>query len=913
MYLILIDSDIETNRTDLLSKGASTDADNRRRRQAKLRMAPNSPTAASSTPDALPNLAAFSADPPDFNPVLWLNTVLSQTPTLPLQSLLSLLQDSILDAHNTLDTSLKQALATVPWVVRETDKVRQRANLLRANVDGVGQRVEGVETGVASSVTTIADADTIVRRVQHATVLLSQAVDAERLLARLDALLASSAADGSDLVSAADVVSQLRATLAPLKPIPELADRFRQLDAADRSLEALAAPQLLKALEARNTQMAANARIVFDHAGRERAFQTQYVALRGDQVAALWAAAWEPKRALDDSDGEGTAPRAEQGVAGDLAGVGAEAAVVAFYGGVYELVKTEADWLKVAFPDLRDELLPALICEAVRNLQKPVPVANVYFRGTNRDDPSEASAIAERLFGVAIASVTAAARLTSVCLPDGFGEDEGDAVEAELRKKESADGEVPKGMQVVGSIADAMTAVLGPFSTFWSNAGQIAVRQARTTGTALSLPSLDVAPERSPVQSASPHGASATRATKPAIRYRPPLGNIAKDLESCTPEVLSQLDTLLSTINRRTVGVGISAMKQATSTLSSVLADRFLRALRLPTSTAGLDEDEWVKVNGALRLLCATSALKRSWDARKESLFAVAVGTATPVLEVASVVQDSPVKRIEQFLSQTEGGNPQEAGIVWELVRDNKLTGKVVTEFEALDSAQDLQNLVDSVHRVAYDAMFAGVKERFSSFSNRDLWSSKGNDGEASMLGFSSSPLGYATEVADYLMTVPQQLEPFVPDEEDAKYATPRSPYAFSKAGTSSGHKQRRGSAQDETEEEDENEDANVSFAGMWISLLAIGTMELYVEKICSIPRLSEAGTRQLATDADYICNVIASLGVAPTREMALICRLLDCNGDSSSFKEAAAEYTSAEERKICRKVAAVRGLSVII
>lgn len=826
--------------------------------------------------------------------------MLSTSPNISIPTLLDLLHDNVRDAHTSLDTSLKKALSAVPWVVRETDRVRQRANLLRAGVDGVGQRVEGVETGVASSVMTIADADTIVRRVQRASDLLSQAVDAERLLSRLDALLASSAADCSDLVSAADVVSQLRTTLAPLRPISELADRFKQLDAADRNLEALAAPLLLKALEARSTQAAVNARIVFDHTGRDHAFQTQYVTLRGDQVGALWAAAWDVKRGTDGDEG-GEEP-VEHGVPGDLAGVGAEAALVAFYAGLYELVRTEADWLKDAFPDLRDELLPALICEAVGNLKKPVPVSNVFIRSSASDAVAAANGIAERLFGVALASVTATARLTRLCLPETFA----DTVE-------TTDAENEKASQLVVSIADAMTAILGPFRAFWNSSSQVAVRQARTSATAIPLPSLDSSQDPGPAEAAT--GETSSSANKAAIKFRPPLGNFAKDVESCMPEALSQLDTLLTSVNYRTAGVGINAMKQATSTMSAVLSDRLLRALRLPTSRPGAEEDEWVKVSGALRLLCAISALKRSWDARKESLYAVAVGTATPVLEVASIVQDSPAKRIEQFLAQVDANNPQEAAVVWELVRDDKLSEKVVSEFEALDSAQDLQNLVDTVHRVVYDTMFAGVKDRFSSFNDRDLWSQNGIDSEASTLGISSSPLGYATEVADYLMTIPQQLEPFVPDEEDAKYATPRSPYAFSKEGTTAGQRNRRSAGGDgvDEDEEESNEDANISFAGMWISLLAIGTMELYVEKICSIPRMSEAGTRQLAIDADYICNVIASLGVAPTREMALICRLLECNGDSTSFKEAAAKYNSAEERKICRKVAAVRGLSVII
>lgn len=841
----------------------------------------------STTPTTLPNSTDF--DSVDFNPISWLNHSLASSTSLP--TLLQLLQDSLRDAHEALDTSLSSALSSVPWIVRETERVRQRANLLRAGVDSVGQRVEGVETGVASSVSTIAAADTVVRRVQRASDLLAQAVEAERLLARLDALLASSAADGSDLVSAADVVSRLRMTLDPLKPIPELADRFSQLDESDRKLEALAAPQLKRALECRGTAAAKNARIVFDHAGRDNAFQTQYVALRGEQIGRMWSSAWEGREVLVAGMEEG------KGIKGDLAGPGAEAVLVGFYASLYEMLRVEAEWLQEAFPDLKEQLLPMLTCKAVGELRDPLPVSNVFVRG-GTDTVQEANDAGDRLFSVGLASIKAAGRVCRLLLPDGSEQEVGSVELAEKTGK-------------------AITALLQPFRAFWSSATQVAVRQARTNAANIKLHCIQK-------EGGSPlgeGGAGKVAGGQSLASFQPALGDFAKDVENCNIEVLAILESLITSLNMRTCGVGIASMKQATSTLASSLMDRLCRVLRLPVSSVGSEDDEWVRTSGALRLLIATSALKRSWDAKKESLFAVAVGTATPVLEIASMVQDSPGRRVEQFLGQIESGSPQEAAIAWELVRDNNLATKVVSEFEVLDSVHDFESFVNLVHRAVYDTMFAGVKKRFSSFNARDLWSTDTGGGDVSIAGFSSSPSGYATEVADFLMTIPQQLEPFVPDEEDTKYAMPTSPYVFSKARValaqrfthdSAGQSDTTSSKLD-TGSQPEDEMATVSFAGMWITVLAIGTMELYVDKICSIPKMSEAGTRQLATDAEYICNIIASLGVASTPEMSLISRLLECRPDATSVKGIAAEFNSADQKKLIRKVAAVRGISVAV
>lgn len=861
----------------------------------------------------LPNASDFDADPASFSASTWLNQVLSAPAAPALSTLVDSMADALRESHETLDESLRHALKAVPWVVRESERVRQRANALRTNVDAVGNRVATVETGVVSSVKTIADADTVVRRVQETVALLETASNADVLLERLESLLASAGADGADLVAAADVVSQLRKALQPLHGVSEMKDRFTQLEKADARLEKLAAPQLLKALEARNKQAAVNARIVFDHAGRENAFLVQYANMRGSQVRQLWSSAWlsaQPQdELLDDSTLDGSsspsepAPTASKPPAmlGDLAAEGAETAVRSFYDQLAQLISVEADWLEEAFPDLKMLLLPTLVCDSLDALKDPSPRANVFVPPNIADPVNAANGISDRLFSVALCSVAAAAKIGKVFLPDTFGH----AVERNAVSPvpgaagDVGDSSMDEKSELFPVIANAITSLLMPYRKFWESVVQTAVRQARTRAEAIKLN------------------------CKPQVivsggierKVRPALTEIARDVETCAKETCAILDACLSTVNARCCGVGIDAMKQASGTISSIVSDRLLGLMRLPASGQG--EDEWTRLNGALRLLMATSGLKRGWDSRKETGFAVAIGTATPMLEAASVAQDVAHKRIRQFLGQVEGGNMSEAGIVWELGRNSGLTQRVVSEFESLDVANDLQTVVDTVQRVVYDAMFHGVTQRFASFNRRELWSGDGLDGDGGMAGFSSSPLRYATEVADYLMTIPQQLEPFVPDEEDARYATPSSVYMFSKGGKARGRTQADEADGDGGKEEDTGgvgaEDANRSFAGMWISVLSIGTMELYVEKICNLAKLSEGGTRQLATDADYMCNVAASLGVVATVEMALVCRLLECKKDSTSFMEAAEGYDSAEHRKLIRRVAAVRGINVTL
>lgn len=917
----------------------------------------------------LPRSADFDVDPSTFSAPNWLNQVLSSPSPPELTTLHELLSDALRDSHESLDTSLHEALKAVPWVVRESDRVRQRTNLLRSEIDQVGKRVAGVETGVASSVKTIADADTVVRRVQKAASLLETASNADLLLERLESLLASAGVDGSDLVSAADVASQLRKALIPLKDVGELGDRFKLLDQADKRLENLATPQLRKALDERNAQAVINARIVFDHAGRENAFRAQYVTLRGNQVIQLWSDTWiAQQQQLQQQRAEAAVAAAAAvsegdtaekinvsttatSTAGEFAAEASDVALRVFYDALTALVVAETNWLRDVFPDVKAMLLPALLCDSLGALKEPSPRANVFIHPSVTDAVGAADAIADSLFSVGQISIIAAARIATTLMPSH--EEEEDRMNGDEKRKDVAleiqpsatDEENGNGMRLEkkitrnekedkedSTIVDAVSALLMPYRMFWDALLQIAVRQGRTRADAIQM-----------TYSRNTVG-------------RPALEDVAKDVETCTREACTALDIVIGSVTARSCGVGIIAMKQAAATLCSVISDRLNKLLssNMNRNTRNTrinegSEDEWTRLGGALRLLMAASGLKRAWDTRKESALAVAIGSATPMLELANVVKmnggnntmnvgargSKGIARVKQFLTQVDSGLKAEAGIVWELVRDESLSQRVVVEFETIGSGRgDFEKVVQNVHRVVYDTMFSGVISRFESFSSHDLWTAAGStrgggsagatgmttdmsnsnaDTEMAMSGLSNSPLRYATEVADYLMAIPQQLEPFVPDEEDAKHATPTSVWQFCNTAVVPVADGGGGGEGAEGTGEEEDGDEGMSFAGMWISVLAMGTMDLYVEKICSVTRLSEAGAKQLATDADYLCNVMASLGVTPTQDMALVCKLLECKKDASSFSEAASGFESAQHRKLIRRVAAVRGVNVTL
>jgi conserved oligomeric Golgi complex subunit 7 len=837
---------------------------------------------AAASPAAAPPLAPLTEESslmaefqdPEFSPVAWVNRVIAAAhspPTSPAASTApgsqpsgpssidtaisdaqNLLQTASLDAHASLDASLTTALSAVPWAVREAEKIRQRASTLRASVDGIGARVEGVEASVSAAVSEIASADTVLRRVEGAAALLAQAARADTLLARLDELLASSAGDGEDLVSAADVVAELRATLEPLRTTEELKARFEMLDSADVRLETLAAPRLRDALETRNANAASNARIVFDRAGRDNAFVTQYVSIRAIKVADLWAAAW---RDPDTNAADVAATRISND---DMSSTHAALKLDSFFEQLLDFLREEAAWLAAAFPDLSPVLVPSLLSAALRDLQSPTVAAI-------RPEPSSTSSSGMlRLHHAALRSVRAASDV------------------ARLFVLQCEDPVI---------MYDAVTSVLFPCHVFWSLWPALAAHAAESAANALSI---------------EHHGPVS-------------LADTAKRVEAASTPLLAALDSLFAQIMSWTHGSGVFAIPGATAAASAVVSRQILSLIQrdssqslslsaLPNSASittvpgpltATSGDDWGRVAGALRLLRAVSALKKSWELRKDNGCSMAGDAALPLLDLSSEIRLEPAACITCLIERADRGMWTEMSALFELVRDDSLETRLANVLEGVGTrGEDFRGLLDGVQRIVYHCMFAGIKNRFASFDKEPSWTEEatGDSHDGSLIGFSGSPLAYATEVADYLMTIPQQLEPYVPDEdEDDGYATPASVYAFTSI--------------EDLEAEGEDVVA-LSFAGVWIGALGIGTMELYVERICALSRLSFAGAAQLAVDAEYIFNVLAALGVAPTPYLELARRLLECDAAFPAFKDM---LNSCQENpkscNIVRRIALARGI----
>ena len=81
--------------------------------------------------------------------------------------------------------------------------------------------------------------------------------------------------------------------------------------------------------------------------------------------------------------------------------------------------------------------------------------------------------------------------------------------------------------------------------------------------------------------------------------------------------------------------------------------------------------------------------------------------------------------------------------------------------FHALPLAsQRVATFADTVNELVYDVLISKVRQRFSDVSRLPIWSAVEEPSAFPLPSFSAYPQAYVTSVAEYLLTLPQQLEP---------------------------------------------------------------------------------------------------------------------------------------------------------
>ncbi|XP_015429189.1 PREDICTED: conserved oligomeric Golgi complex subunit 7 [Dufourea novaeangliae] len=170
---------------------------------------------------------------------------------------------------------------------------------------------------------------------------------------------------------------------------------------------------------------------------------------------------------------------------------------------------------------------------------------------------------------------------------------------------------------------------------------------------------------------------------------------------------------------------------------------------------------------------------------------------------------------------------------------------------------KSIHKLCSDLHRATYEVIFAPIFTQLLLVQKAPVWSAEVNtlsQLSADLPDYSFSPQEYITQVGQYLMTLPQHLEPFLLRENPSltqalKAADPQYAQGSSESG----------------------------FTGILLDIIAKRTCQMFLDQTLGICQLSSAACKQLATDIDYLGNVLEELGLALSenlQHMSLLLRL---------------------------------------
>lgn len=289
------------------------------------------------------------------------------------------------------------------------------------------------------------------------------------------------------------------------------------------------------------------------------------------------------------------------------------------------------------------------------------------------------------------------------------------------------------------------------------------------------------------------------------------------------------------------------------------------------TPSSSVFQEDWTAFQNSVRIIATCGELLRQCGAFEQQLSNRILGTAGKYLsesysprslagiqEVSSGERKSGTKNPWQEYNYLQRGNVAEYNNLMELLYSLKEKGTGNSSLLA-EPRTALTRLNQQANQLAFDSVFLQIKHQLCLVSKMESQEAPGF-GESyteDLPTFSLSPQEYITNIGQYLMSLPLHLEPFVTQEDPAlEMALHAGKLPFP------------------PEQGDDLPELD-NTADYWLGSIARATMQTYCDAILLIPQLGTRSTKQLATDIDYLSNVMDALGLQPSRALQHIVTLL--------------------------------------
>uniref|UniRef100_A0A8C8MFE0 Conserved oligomeric Golgi complex subunit 7 n=1 Tax=Oncorhynchus tshawytscha TaxID=74940 RepID=A0A8C8MFE0_ONCTS len=289
------------------------------------------------------------------------------------------------------------------------------------------------------------------------------------------------------------------------------------------------------------------------------------------------------------------------------------------------------------------------------------------------------------------------------------------------------------------------------------------------------------------------------------------------------------------------------------------------------TPSAALFQEDWTAFQNSVRIMATCGELLRQCGAYEQQLSNKILATAGKYLsesysplslagiqEASSTERKTSGRNPWQEYNYLQRGNMAEYNSLMEVLYSLKEKGTGNSSLLA-EPRVALTRLNQQANQLAFDSVFLQIKHQLCLVSTM--------------------------EIGQYIMSLPLHLEPFVTQEDPAlELALHAGKLPFP------------------PEQGDDLPELD-NTADYWLGSIARATMQTYCDAILLIPELTAHSTKQLATDIDYLSNVMDALGLQPSRTLQQIVTLLRAKPE---------EYRLTAKllpRRLVSTIAALRGL----
>lgn len=315
----------------------------------------------------------------------------------------------------------------------------------------------------------------------------------------------------------------------------------------------------------------------------------------------------------------------------------------------------------------------------------------------------------------------------------------------------------------------------------------------------------------------------------------------AKVLQSNSSDTVRCLDNLLlklfewvnQSIDRQskiTQNCAIVSLIYILNTFFKAFLEKVKKA-QLQLDASRSDHQDWNLLQISLNFLQIIGNFKMKLDEVEENI------------KKLMLMKSKQIKSNEEFCYKLVG---QRDINDFEKITNRLLANETSVIFESLVAPTDV--VAKDSHQMLLRLIFAPIENFF-----KKLEVSDSND--ADLPDYSFTPFEYITEIGQFLLTLPQNLEPLL--------LNPAKPLKLALEMSDASYKD------------------NIPSADILLSLIADETCALYQEKVLQILSIGDGGAKQLATDIEYLGSVLEELGLVISTQLKQIAQLLKVKSEN--------------------------------